>query len=566
MTALPESDAAPRETASAPGDPGARLLLRVGDFIEPLTRFDRSHLSMAESRHDVVSVMMRQTFRAVFETGRSEGFGALPEGVAEVADAATLARESEAQLAASRSALAAKLTAWAGEHGEDPLAKPAVADCFVQLPPLGFVDPCKTCNATGLLTCSNCKGAKEFTCETCNGRGALDCQTCEMKGEVTCTACKGMGTVITQKQKKHRNQVTGETQVEHYQDSQPCATCGQSGKVKCPMCSGYKEVTCRTCEGRKTIVCAHCEGMGTEKCAACEGHGKRHSMASLTCSIREMFDATPRTSDTDIAATLKARGGIESVLQLASSHRASAEASNDTLARDTVASIPVTSIAIKIGEGSAAIRGYGERQDVLDYRNIAAMLLKADMDRLDTAGQGTTLFPPKVTDELHAALSDVLASEANVAITMAGAKTDAAETARGFRGAIDVDYVERAGTAIRTGVGRAYWAALARGPAAVLALPLLFAPVDLLMRSMGGGARIAMLIAFMVTTFGVAVIGHMRIVQTLQAKLAPNGAPKIRPIVDRLGLTAIWLITAGAVAVMLSLIVAWLTSALFPSG
>ncbi|MDP3739748.1 MAG: hypothetical protein Q8R02_20340 [Hyphomonadaceae bacterium] len=566
MTALPESDAAHRETANAPGDPGARLLLRVGDFVEPLTRFDRSHLSMAESRHDVISVMMRQTYRAVFEVGRSEGFGALPEGVAEVADAAALARESEAQLAASRTALAAKLTAWAAEHGEDPLAKPTVADCFVQLPPLGFVDLCKTCNATGLLICSNCKGAKEFTCETCNGRGALDCQTCEMTGEITCNTCKGMGTVITQKEKKHRNQVTGQTQVEHYQDSQPCAMCGQSGKVKCPMCSGYKEVTCRTCEGRKMIVCAHCEGMGTEKCAACDGHGKRHYAVSLTCSIRETFDTTTRTSDAEIAATLKARGGIEGILQLASSHRATAEANNDTLARDTMASIPVTSIAIGVGEGTAAIRGYGERQDVLDYRNIAAMLLKADMDRLDVAGAGTTLFPPKVTDELHAALSDVLASEANVAIAMAGAKADADETAREFRGAIAADYVKRAGAAVRKGLGRAYWAALARGPAAVLALPLLFAPVDLLMRGAGGGARIAMLIAFMVATFGVAVIGHVLIVRKLQAKLAPAGSPRIRPIIDRLGLTAAWLITAGAVATMLSLIVAGLVSSLFPSG
>ena len=566
MTAQPESDAAHSETASAPGDPGARLLLRVGDFIEPLTRFDRSRLSMAQSRHDIVSVMVRQTFRAVFEVGRSEGLGGLPEGVADVGDAAALARESEAQLAASRTALAAKLTAWAAEHGEDPLAKPAVADCFTQLPPLGFVDPCKTCDATGLLTCPSCKGAKEFVCETCNGRGALDCQTCKTAGEVACSTCNGMGTLIAQRQRRTHDAATGQTRVEHYQDSRPCDTCGQTGKMKCPMCSGYKEVTCRMCEGRKTTVCAHCEGMGTEKCATCEGHGKRYSAASLTCSIRETFDASPRTADTEIAATLKARGGIDGILQLAASHRTTAEASNDTLARDTQATIPVTSIAIGVGDASTAIRGYGENQDVLDYRNLAGLLLKPDMDRLDAAGAGTTLYPPKVTDELHAALSDVLASEANVAIAMASTRRDAAEIARGFRGAIAVDHVERAGAAIRKGLGRAYWAGLAQGPAAVLALPLLVAPVDLLMRAAGGGARIAMLIAFMAATFGAAVAGHVLVVRKLQAKLAPAGAPKIRPIVDRLGLTAIWLLAAGLVATLLSLLIAGLASLLFPAG
>jgi hypothetical protein len=100
----------------------------------------------------------------------------------------------------------------------------------------------------------------------------------------------------------------------------------------------------------------------------------------------------------------------------------------------------------------------------------------------------------------------------------------------------------------------------------VLALPLLFAPIDLLMRGAGGGARIAMLMAFMVATFGVAIVGHVMVVRQLQAKLAPTGIPRVGPILDRLGLSAIWLITAGAVAVLLSLIVAGITSSLFPSA
>ena len=32
-------------------DPGIRLLTKIGDFVEPLTRFDRGHLTLESSEH-----------------------------------------------------------------------------------------------------------------------------------------------------------------------------------------------------------------------------------------------------------------------------------------------------------------------------------------------------------------------------------------------------------------------------------------------------------------------------------------------------------------------------------
>ena len=113
------TEAGKGRTAADPSDPGARLLLRIGDFLEPLTRFNRSNLSMTESRHETIPVMVRQVFRVGFETKASDGNGPLPTGVKEVADAAALARDSEAQLAAARIALPRRLSAWAETHGED---------------------------------------------------------------------------------------------------------------------------------------------------------------------------------------------------------------------------------------------------------------------------------------------------------------------------------------------------------------------------------------------------------------------------------------------------------------
>ena len=94
-------------------DPGIRLLTRIGDFVEPLTRFDRGHLTLESSQHVNVDVIARQGFRVVFETTRSEGNGGLPAGVTQTLDAAATSRDSEAQLAASRAAVPTRLAAWA---------------------------------------------------------------------------------------------------------------------------------------------------------------------------------------------------------------------------------------------------------------------------------------------------------------------------------------------------------------------------------------------------------------------------------------------------------------------
>jgi hypothetical protein len=50
----------------------------------------------------------------------------------------------------------------------------------------------------------------------------------------------------------------------------------------------------------------------------------------------------------------------------------------------------------------------------------------------------------------------------------------------------------------------------------------------------------------------------------LQRRIAPVGAPKLKRIVDSIGLTTTWLVTGGAVAVLLTLLVAGMTSWIFP--
>lgn len=561
-----DSGAADKVSANDPSDPGARLLVRIGDFIEPLTRFDRSHLAMAESRHEMIPVLARQVFRVGFEVNRSEGNGPLPPGVERVEDAAALAREIEAQLASVRAQAPAKLAAWAGEHGEDPLSRPKPEDCFAWLAPLGHVADCVACEGDGKIACTACKGAKELACEACDGRGARDCGACGSRGQFECRDCQGGGKIMVRKERMVWDEFTGQHRTEHYQEPAPCETCGATGSVKCDKCGGQGQIPCKTCDGRKTIVCKRCSGEGTETCEVCAGAGKRYYTASLSCTIKETFEVAARTSDTEIARVLKAQGAIEDILKLASAHRASAEANNDTLTRDTIAETAVTSVAITAGKSRAMVRGFGPNQDVLDYKNLAGMLLADDMAGLEFALATTKLVPPKVNDDLYTALSSFLASEANARIAGTGSRLSPEDMQRDLRGVVSAEHVTRATAAIRKGINRTYWAMMARGWALVLLIPLSFAVLDLLMRWADEGPRVAVLLGVMLVTFGAAAAAHYWIVHRLQRRIAPEGDPKMGPIVDRAGPTLVWLVTAGAIAVVLTLLVAGFTSSLFPPG
>jgi hypothetical protein len=557
-------EASKGRTAADPSDPGARLLLRVGDFIEPLTRFSRSNLSMTESRHEAVQVLVRQVFRATFETKTSDGNGPLPSGVREVANAQALARESEAQLAAVRIALPRRLAAWAETHGEEMSARPTVEACFGETPSLGCVEPCAACNASGRITCTLCHGEKQVRCEACSGRGAQDCTACHKAGTVTCKTCRGVGTITERKKRRKWDEAANAHYVEHYQETLACPACNKLGVVKCPKCAGAGELTCRTCDGRKTVPCPQCKGAGSTRCETCDGHGKRHHVVALSCSIKETVELTPRANG-EIAAALKARGGVEDILSIAASRHSTAEASNDTIIRDTIAIVPVTSVMVTMGDKRAMVHAFGERQEVPDYKNIAGLLMADDIAELESANAETQLLPPEVPERIYPALSMALASEANVELVTTGANRSAAETARNYRGVMTADYVTRASDAIRKGVSRTYWAGMVRGPAAALAIPVLFTAIDPFIRHGGAALRAVVLVAVMATTFGAAAAGHFWVVRQMQRRIAPVGTPRIRRIVDAAGLTTTWLVIAGAVALLLTLLAAGMTSWLLPA-
>lgn len=552
--------------SAQPADPGARLLLQIGSFLEPLTRFDRSHLTMSESRHETVAVSAKQTFKVAYEVKTREGNGGLPPGVLHVADDAELTREIDTRFKATKASAPPRLAAWAEAHGEDAFARPALADCFEAASPVGFIKDCAVCAGAGKVACVICSGSGAMPCEACKGRGAADCAVCEAKGALTCQTCKGAGTILEQKQREVHDDVIGQDRVEHFQETIPCPVCGKTGAVTCKRCEGKGETPCLTCQGAKTLPCRQCAGTGTQRCSACDGEGRKFRMMEVACSIAETFEAQPKSGEAEVTRVLKARGGIEDMLKLATEHRSVAEANSHTLTRETHASVPVTTVSVSVaGKAPVTIRGFGPEQEVLDYRNLAGMLLVEDLIQLDGAIAMTRLVPPMVNDAIYDSLADMMASEANFTIAMERDRKTPAEVEQDLRGVLTAEYVKRAGAAVCTGVTRAYWAGLANGPGWVLTIPLAYAVLDLLLRGSGIGWRVVVLLFVMAATFGAAALAHVMVVRALQARIAPTGAPKLSLLIDKLGLTRAWLIAAGVTAGLLSLLVAGLTTWIFPS-
>lgn len=548
-------DAAERMT-----DPSLRLLSRVADFVEPLTRFDRGHLALEASQHRTIEVAARQRFRVVFSFSRTEGNGRLPADIVAVAGAAALAAESEAQLAAARASVPGRLSAWTAAYGEDLARRPSIADCFAATPALGHTDDCAACQGHGKTECAACHAAGTEECPACSGRGARPCPGCKETGQERCGRCYGQGYEIVHRQEQVWDQATSTGRTRNVPHKETCGGCGGSGSVVCTRCSGSRQLTCSRCSGQRTIPCPACNGAGAKTCTSCDGFGQRYHTCRLDCAIEDTFEVLPRATESEIAGVLKSLTSIGEVMSYADAHRTTAETSATTLDREMVASIPVTSIVVAIGTRRTQVHGFGPQQDIRDYGNIAGLLLADDLDALETTLPRTRTLLPAVTPELDSALAQALASEVNVAIAEGPRVKGRVVIERDFHGLLSDDHIQRTSASIGSAFRLSYWSAMVRGPAAVLTMPLLQLPVELLLRNQASGARLSAMVGVMLLAFGGVILAHMLVVRTLQARLASGGAPRLGKVAERQGLLRNWLVAAGVAVVVATLSVAGLTN------
>ena len=123
-------------------------------------------------------------------------------------------------------------------------------------------DPCRLCDARGLITCLSCSRDATRTCLHCSGTGKRlrTCWTCRGGGHIECPAC---------------------VDVTDMSAPLACRTC-DDGDAKCRLCDGIdrrKTRPCPTCKSKGTVPCASCRGHRRLACNDCGGTGKVRSVA-----------------------------------------------------------------------------------------------------------------------------------------------------------------------------------------------------------------------------------------------------------------------------------------------
>lgn len=219
-------------------DRGARIAERVGDFVKPLTRFDRDHLNLVACADVRVPLVAVQRFQPEFSTTTHQAVGGLPQGVDVVSGQEALNTALTAMQVLARQQGYSRLSAWVAAHGSDLHAVPALGDVFSPLRAVGYELTCPRCDGAGELKCDACHASGKVRCSRCLGTSKIDCAGCRGKRETACVQCGGSGGQVRQVQNAGWNPVTNQKTVTY-----------ESVSEQCPQCRGRRTQTCERCAG-----------------------------------------------------------------------------------------------------------------------------------------------------------------------------------------------------------------------------------------------------------------------------------------------------------------------------
>lgn len=547
-------------SASGMLDPvAARMLAKVGDFVEPLTRFDRNDLKLVGCAKQMIEVTASDVTTIAFSIRETEGNGALGAGVRAVDTSDQYIAEGRTMLARARKELTPRLESWSRVNGLDMRAAPRAEDVGVTPYPVGHAWRCETCTGRGEVDCGTCNRAGKVNCQTCGARGRTTCSGCGGQKRVSCGGCAGAGGRWVQVETPYFNAADNRQSVRYEQKWEQCATCHGQQRVDCTTCRATGEVTCTTCHGDGRVTCNACHGSGRIACSACAGYGWKHRVAELVTSITRAFSVKHASDVPEIAAVLNRISNADQLAALASTSQPLPRIGDSSFIRETRTSVMVAEAEFMAGGALSLIRGFGPTLEIHDYKNIAGALLSADLAQLEQATKSAKRFPPHFSAELAESLQRTFTSEAHFAIAekagfslIPGAMSKKADRlASGeFKGVASADYIRRAVRAMANGVTRAYTAEMLRWPAFTLFTPVLALPVNWLMwRFAPTNADMPVTTGFILIAIGAALAGHVMATFSLQKRL---GGLKLNRVLDGLGLTWIWMGMASIVALTLT--------------
>lgn len=544
-----QADAGAEESS----EDGQQMLEKVGAFVEPLTRFDKSHLKIVSCSVSQVRATGTQTFRASYTTRTDDGVGPLPDGVRKVSGKGTLDAGLSDMVGRAKSATTGRLQAWSARHGDDPGVAPDVDDVFVPEGEVGCVWTCGTCHGNGKIACPTCGATGQVKCADCGGSGARPCNRCNGTSQMPCTLCQGRGGQSRQVEHRGWNNVTNQQTVHYEQVWEPCNRCGGQRTERCMACSSGR-VTCLACQGKGSNTCATCHGKGRTTCGTCKGKGQQHQVASVRCQIAASLDIDVGGDDAGVREELSAIDHIDGLLVIADRASVESEVSGSDFRRASTVDITLASATFAVGQLRLTINGYGSDYEVLDFRDIGGALLTGDVEDLEAALAARTGLIP--------ALHGMLESETNAEIARrSGAmsakkrEADMANLAAKFRGVASAAYAVRASNAIRKGLSRAYVGKMLQWPVFTLAAGALALPFNwLAWSSHVRNQDMPLIVGVILLAIAAAFVGDRWATGALRKQLSSRAGLNIPQMIGRLGLTRNWMIIACVVAIPLAIV------------
>lgn len=445
-----------------------RIAEVVGAQIEPITRFRTSDLkelsSDLESGAELV-VTTRQRVDLDIETAVCTG--RLPHGISARPDVATIEAELQQRLATAESAATARIQQWATEEPGRYRRLLPTGTFFSDLPneTIGTEWACATCSQRGRLACAGCAGSGAQTCPDCQGRRHGACRQCRGLGRLACGVCEGRGQV----------QATAGAP----EALVPCTACRQ-GWLDCAACEGRGEQDCPRCTASGRIVCPDCQGQQELDCPDCAASGWHHQWGRLRerLEVEDLLEV--HHPDPAVAAAITARHAdvttLDEVCTLEQVRYTTAPLAVQAVQR---LRLPVRQVRLQVAGQPMQFTALGPSLEIIDYQQVAAVLLGHDLDTLEKNVDGSGRH-------LGEALQRFLQSPLNLDIA---ARKPLADIDRQYPGMVDEAYRTRALQSAQRAVER-LWLQRVRRPR--------------LYGLAGIGAVSALLVAFGSPHFGVA--------------------------------------------------------------
>ena len=440
--------------------------------IEPITRFDRQSLSQLGSQERIAQGNARWRSTIAINTQGHSGTGGLGSNVIDVSGASNLTTEVGKAVEAAWDELPARIDRWLGEYGSSNQELTAEY-CFDGPVTYGYQYQCQGCGGRGENQCTRCSGQGQYTCTGCQGDGTNRCFTCGGSKTIQCGTCSGRGTHMIHQSRQVYDSATNSYHTEYYTENQRCSSCGGQGSTTCTGCYGKGTVDCSICFGSGKERCTGCSGSGKITCSTCRGTGIKHETQTISCHVTHRWQVVIQDSNEEVNARL-AKLELGPLAELGRISVDQPERGRDFVERRYRFSVDIAELSVGVVGREVELTGFGKTAKVYDFKNIAGILLQADLAELQAQLAREPRFAMQGSVPLTDAVKQCLDSEANAIVGEVESNDPRALKAlveKQFAGALSVEYAKAASAALRTSLHRLFFPAVLFYAGSVALLP-----------------------------------------------------------------------------------------------